>query len=37
VFKQVTGTSFTLTSTAVSGNTLRAPINGIQIVWPTGS
>lgn len=37
VFKQVTGASFTLTSTSVSGNTPRAPVNGIQIVWPSGS
>ncbi len=37
VFKNVTGTSFTLTSTAVSGTTKRAPVNGLQIVWPTGS
>lgn len=39
VFKQVTGASFTLTSTAVtaSDSTKRAPVNGIQIVWPPGS
>lgn len=37
VFKQVTGASFTLTSTALTGATLRAPVNGIQIVWPSGS
>jgi hypothetical protein len=37
VFKQVMGASFTLTSTAVSGATKRAPVNGIQIVWPSGS
>lgn len=38
VFKNVTGTSFTLTSTAVSASdsTLRAPVNGMQIVWPSG-
>ena len=36
VFKQVTGASFTLTATAVSGATKRAPVNGLQISWPTG-
>lgn len=35
VFKQVTGASFTLTSTAVAGLTKRAPVNGLQIVWPS--
>ena len=39
VFKQVTGASFTLTSTAVSASdsVMRAPLNGMQIVWPSGS
>jgi len=37
VFRQVTGSSFTLTGTPTSGVTLRAPMNGLQIVWPTGS
>lgn len=36
IFKKQTGATFTLTSTAVSGSTLRAPINGLQIVWPAG-
>ena len=36
VFKKVTGATFTLTSLAVSGATMRAPINGLQIVWPAG-
>jgi hypothetical protein len=39
VFKQVTGASFTLTATAVtaSDSVMRAPVNGLQIVWPSGS
>jgi hypothetical protein len=37
VFKSVTGTSFTLTATPVGGTQMRAPVNGIQIVSPTGS
>jgi hypothetical protein len=39
VFTNVTGTSFTLTSDSVSATdgTMRAPVNGIQIVWPSGS
>jgi len=39
LFKGVTGASFTLTSTAVSttDNAMRAPVNGMQIVWPSGS
>jgi hypothetical protein len=39
LFTNVTGASFTLTSAAVSAsdNIMRAPINGIQIVWPSGS
>jgi hypothetical protein len=34
LFKKVKGPTFTLTSTAVTGGTKRAPINGFQIVWP---
>jgi hypothetical protein len=38
VFKQVSGASFTLTVRAGnSSGTFRSPINGIQLVWPTGS
>ena len=39
VFTNVTGASFTLTSAAISAsdNNMRAPVNGIQIVWPSGS
>lgn len=39
LFTNVTGASFTLTSAAVSAsdNNMRAPVNGIQIVWPSGS
>lgn len=39
IFKGVTGATFTLTSTAVtaSDSAFRAPVNGIQIVWPAGS
>ncbi|MEO5768289.1 MAG: hypothetical protein ABIS92_08045, partial [Polyangia bacterium] len=36
VFRGVTGTSFTLTATPASGTTRRAPVNGLQIVWPPG-
>jgi hypothetical protein len=36
VFKSVTGASFTLTATAVAGTTKRAPVNGLQVVWPSG-
>ena len=39
VFHNVTGTSFTLTATP-GGSTVtglhRAPVNGIQIVYPSG-
>jgi hypothetical protein len=42
VFQNVTGTTFTLTatpltSTATPTPVLRAPVNGIQIVYPAGS
>jgi hypothetical protein len=36
----VTGSPFTLTATplaATGGTSLRAPVNGIQIVYPAGS
>jgi hypothetical protein len=37
VFRKVTGAAFTLTATPGTGSQTRAPINGIQIVWPSGS
>ncbi|MES1205974.1 MAG: hypothetical protein ABUS79_08550 [Pseudomonadota bacterium] len=37
VFHNVSGTTFTLTATPGTGPQTRAPINGIQIVWPPGS
>jgi hypothetical protein len=39
LYRKVTGARFTLTSTALNGTTAtrRAPVNGIQIVWPSGS
>jgi hypothetical protein len=41
VFSNVTGASFTLTATPASSTAvppvLRAPVNGIQIVYPSGS
>jgi hypothetical protein len=39
LFTNVTGASFTLTSAAVtaSDDVMRAPVNGIQIVSPSGS
>jgi len=37
VFRNVTGTSFTLTATPGDGSSHRAPVNGIQIVHPSGS
>jgi hypothetical protein len=39
VFRNVTGTSFTLTAMPGSSlhQTVRAPVNGIQIVYPPGS
>jgi len=37
VFRNLTGASFTLTATPDSGSTKRAPVNGLQIVAPTGS
>jgi hypothetical protein len=42
LFQNLTGTAFTLTatptgSTALPTPVLRAPVNGIQIVYPSGS
>jgi hypothetical protein len=40
VFRNVSGTTFTLTAQPLTGSTdgnLRAPVNGIQIVYPAGS
>jgi hypothetical protein len=41
LFQNVTGTTFTLTATPASSSLvppiLRAPVNGIQIVYPAGS
>jgi len=37
VFKNLTGASFTLTATPGTGQTPRAPVNGLQIVSPSGS
>jgi hypothetical protein len=37
VFRNVGGTGFTLTATPGTGMQSRAPVNGIQIVSPTGS
>jgi hypothetical protein len=40
VFRNLTGTTFTLTATplaATGGTSLRAPVNGIQVVYPSGS
>ena len=40
VFRNLTGNTFTLTATplaATGGTSLRAPLNGIQIVYPAGS
>ena len=37
VFRNVTGSSFTLTATPSGGTVPRAPVNGIQIVWPSGT
>jgi hypothetical protein len=37
VFKNLSGASFTLTATPAGTELLRAPVNGIQIVSPTGS
>ena len=37
VFRNLTAASFTLTATPGTGNPTRAPVNGMQIVSPTGS
>ncbi|HVT06100.1 MAG TPA: hypothetical protein VHO67_01510 [Polyangia bacterium] len=37
IFRNVTGSAFTLTATPASGSVTRAPVNGIQIVSPSGS
>ena len=37
VFHNVSGATFTLTATPGTGPQTRAPVNGIQIVWPPGS
>jgi len=37
VFRNVTGTGFTLTAQPGADSMLRAPVNGIQIVYPSGS
>jgi hypothetical protein len=37
VFRNLTGATFTLTATPGTGTNTRAPVNGLQIVSPTGS
>jgi hypothetical protein len=37
VFKKMTGASFILTAKPGSAAVVRAPVNGIQIVSPSGS
>jgi hypothetical protein len=37
VFRKVIGTTFTLVATPDTGSPPRAPVNGLQIVWPSGS
>lgn len=37
VFRNLTTAAFTLTATPGTGTNLRAPVNGLQIVSPTGS
>jgi hypothetical protein len=37
VFRNLTGATFTLTATPGTGTNMRAPVNGLQIVAPTGS
>ena len=37
VFRNLTGATFTLTATPGTGPPSRAPVNGMQIVSPTGS
>jgi hypothetical protein len=37
VFRNLTGAAFTLTATPGTGQQMRSPVNGLQIVSPTGS
>jgi hypothetical protein len=37
VFRKVIGSTFTLLATPDTGSAPRAPVNGLQIVWPSGS
>ena len=37
VFRNLTAATFTLTATPGTGTNTRAPVNGLQIVSPTGS
>jgi len=37
VFRNLTTATFTLTATPGTGSATRAPVNGLQIVAPTGS
>ena len=37
VFRNLTAAAFTLTATPGTGSAPRAPVNGVQIVSPTGS
>jgi len=37
VFRNLTAATFTLTATPGTGSATRAPVNGLQIVSPTGS
>jgi hypothetical protein len=37
IFHNMSGATFTLTATPGTGPQTRAPINGMQIVWPPGS
>jgi hypothetical protein len=37
VFRNLTAATFTLTATPGTGSQARAPVNGVQIVSPTGS
>jgi hypothetical protein len=37
VFRNLTAATFTLTATPGTGTQTRAPVNGLQIVSPTGS
>jgi hypothetical protein len=37
VFRNLNTATFTLTATPGTGTNMRAPVNGLQIVSPTGS